>query len=126
MVFVLKYWKQLSVALLALVILTLMGTIYLKNQTIEQMGSTIKVKEAELALSNSSIYSLQREVEMQNQLLTDFTAAQQLKQKQTKAQLLQLEAEKTHLQFKVANILAIPETGNECEDVLSLLDTIGE
>lgn len=125
MIFVLKYWKQLSVALLALVIVTLMGTIYIKNQTINQMSSTIKVREAELALSNSSIYSLQLEITKQNEAMIVVEEAKLLQQEKTKMQLRQLLQEKEALDQQIIDILSIPETGNECKDVISLLDTIG-
>lgn len=126
MVFILKYWKQIGVALIMFVVMSLCGVIHFKNATIIEMSGTIRVKNAELALSNSSIYTLQAEIEKVNQIIDDVHQRQILTQKETAIRLADLVSEKTSLKKQMADIMAIPETGNECEDIISLLDNLGE
>lgn len=125
MIAILTYWKQISVTLIVVVLVSLFWTISVKNATIQDLQDTIIVKEAEIAVSNNSIYTLQNEIEKYNQRMNIFIQTQQLKQKETEQQLQKLLIEKASLQVQMEDILSTPETGDECTDITSLLDNVG-
>lgn len=121
-----QYWKQIVFGLMVLSIVGLCLVVQMKNLEIENLGNSLRAKEAELALSNSSISALQREIEMQNTKMDEIIKAQTIKQQEAKVQLLKLEAEKLLLKEQMSDIMSTPETGDECKDVLGLLNTVGE
>lgn len=121
-----QFWKQIVVGLMALCIAGLWFTVHNKNFEIENLHSNLRAKEAELALSNSSVSALQREVEMQNQKMDEVIKVQTIKQNESKEQLQKLQAEKRQLQEQMVEVMSVPETGDECKDVLGLLGTVGE
>ena len=120
------YWKPVLVALTSLVIMGMGITIHVKNNTIKLQQSDIATLQAQLAVSNQSIVSLQRAVEMQNTQYQSVVDAQVLKQKESEEMMQILNQEKVTLQSQIDDMMSAPETGIECDDIQGLLRTVGE
>lgn len=119
------YWKQL-LALLLLAVVGLSCTLFLKNNKIDDLINDKATLEAKLAVSNSSVESLQRSVERQNQQMQDIIGAQTLKQKEIDVKIKNLQLEKKNLQTQIDEVMNTPETGNECADIQAVLQSVGE
>lgn len=124
--FLKSFWRELSIAVLALIIFglhlqneALSVTISLKNQEINNIEERLKI-------SNASVSQLQVEIDAQNQKLSEANSREQQRKQESKIELEKAKMTNEQLQKEIDMLNDIPESGDTCEDVLKLLKNVGE